>query len=646
MICLKNSKCFVVSCTKNPYWFKIMEKISAFLKDILNVVFRYYGVFLLALIATVSLYIFVGNELSNTRGEDEPYRKIAVVSLLGIALMFALHMTKEKFALKWPIELIGLIVPVGYFFLISSWDFDTFYPVFLIVLVVSTICFHLLVAFLPFVGALGRKSAQDEFWEYNKNLFQNLVQTAIFTLVLWGGLALATVAVEHLFNIRIYDVFWARLAILMLIMGSVVVFMLFAKDGFHALCSHNPYPVVVRFFAQYILIPLLIVYLVILYSYGAKILIEWNLPKGWVSYLVLVYSALGILSSLLLYPLFGENTQAKPWVRFFLKIFYFTLLPLLMLLFVAIGFRIAEYGFTENRYFVLVLALWLTGISIIQLINSQKHWIKIYPMSLFLIGIAALILPYFNVFSVSYASQEKELYKILSTENLLTTDNKIDFSQKINRTALNELADKAQYFEERKQSRRVEKLLPEGQVLSSYYDFYDLFSAVNEDGAGFAGKTHFSLISPSPIREGVFAVSQADYILAGMYLGDHHSWTSKDYYFTPDSLKLSFTGSHQVMLENPQSAGTLTHDYSAFIDSLVQQYGHASGPVSSRDTVEISTTFEMGGFEFTLYFDELNLSLPQADEWEDASENTPKPADYRAWGWMSVLIKEIPGSNR
>ena len=94
--------------------------------------------------------------------------------------------------------------------------------------------------------------------------------------------------------------------------------------------------------------------------HAGKILINLGLPRVWVSYLILIYSVVGILALLLVHPLKEES--AKSWVKVFSKIFYYTLIPLLVLLFVAIFTRILEYGYTEPRYFVLLLAIWLTTV--------------------------------------------------------------------------------------------------------------------------------------------------------------------------------------------------------------------------------------------------------------------------------------------
>lgn len=607
-----------------------MVRLKAFLYDVSKVLLRYYGPFILAIISTVSLFIFTGSELSGSNDKHaDLFVKAALVSMLGIALLFALHFAKERFQMKWPIELPGLLVPVAYFFWIYSWDIDSFDPIITISLVLSVLCFHLLVSFLPF---LKNNEGDGMFWEYNKILFLNTIQTVFFTFALWGGLALAVLAIEHLFNIYIADVFWARLAITVLIMGSTIIFSLFAKDGIFDLSSHKPYPVVLKFFVQYILIPLLIIYLLILYSYGIKILIEWNLPKGWVSYLVLVYASLGILSLLFLYPMYENREEAKSWVQFFLRIFYISLLPLLILLFVAIGFRILEYGYTENRYFVLILAIWLSVMALFQWFYKGNN-IRIFPISLFAVAIACLLMPFLNVFAVSYTSQERELRRVLAADKLLTADGVIDFSLEIRRTTLENAADKIYYLTSRHQDNRIKDLLPHDSLLNNRYDFVKLFSNVIEDDFQYNQNNYFRFLSKKPLKEGVYDTKDYDYLLVSQYLPIDEYNQPKVFYFTRDSLELSFPSDFQVILKDPLRDTTYAHSYYQFVDSLYHQIKENPTVISPHEADHLFTEFTLGDFQFVLQFDEVNFSQIHVAEEKSGQE-------YRFWGWVNIFIRE------
>ena len=60
---------------------------------------------------------------------------------------------------------------------------------------------HLLAAFVPFV----RSGELNGFWQYNRTLFLRALIAGLYSAVLFGGLAIALVAIEQLFGIDIYD---------------------------------------------------------------------------------------------------------------------------------------------------------------------------------------------------------------------------------------------------------------------------------------------------------------------------------------------------------------------------------------------------------------------------------------------------------
>jgi hypothetical protein len=81
------------------------------------------------------------------------------------------------------------------------------------------------------------------------------------------------------------------------------------------------YPKGLKIFTYYILLPIVFVYLAILYAYLAKILISWDWPQGWVSKLILGFAGTGTFSLLLLHPLNHqtENIWVRSLIRWFMS---------------------------------------------------------------------------------------------------------------------------------------------------------------------------------------------------------------------------------------------------------------------------------------------------------------------------------------
>ena len=273
---------------------------------------------------------------------------------------------------------------------------------------VLVIVFHLLVSVAPFVF-LNNPSG---FWQYNKTLFINIFTAFLYSITLSGGLVLAFSGVKNLFDLEIsndwYVYIWFG------INGFFNTLIFTSKlPSLSDIEKENAYPIGLKYFTQYVLLPLVAIYLGILVSYEFKIALTWSLPKGWVSIMVLASAIFGILAFLLIYPLKETNR----WIQSYTKLYYWILLPLVALMMVAVYVRIKQYGLTEHRYFVALLSVWLLGISLYFSISKVDN-IKVIPLSLLIVGLLGIYAP-FNAFQSSKINQEGRMLEVLKKNNLL-----------------------------------------------------------------------------------------------------------------------------------------------------------------------------------------------------------------------------------
>jgi len=377
-----------------------MSKLPS-LQNVLSAIQKTVLRFPLEIIAAISGTIFalILNEISYNHPNREFYQKAIMSSSLCLVLflsvsLFFISANKNKI-LRFVTSLIlgSLVVAFVFSFRdeITQTEFQQFF--------VLNIALHLLVSF---AGFLPKKYNQDEFWEFNKQLFLRILTAGLYSVVLYCGLALAILAVEKLFKFDFYDNIY--LYIFLAIAG--IFNTIFFLSGIPEINNEEAnlqlnYPKGLKNFTQYVLLPLISLYLVILICYEAKILITLSLPVGWVSYLVLAFAITGILSFLLVHPIANENGNL--WMRTFSRWFYFLLIPLLGLLFWAILYRIDLYGFTHERYYVLLLSIWLAVVVAYFLI--QKHpKIKFIPISMCIAGLFSIVGPQ-SANSVSKCSQ-------------------------------------------------------------------------------------------------------------------------------------------------------------------------------------------------------------------------------------------------
>ncbi|WP_394775913.1 DUF4153 domain-containing protein [Flavobacterium sp.] len=276
---------------------------------------------------------------------------------------------------------------------------------------VLNISLHLLVSFAGFIP---RTYNQDEFWEFNKQLFLRILTAGLYSVVLYSGLALAILAVDKLFKVEFYDHIYLHVFFVIAGIFNTIFFLNGVPETNN---SEDPlvlnYPKGLKNFTQYVLLPLISLYLVILICYEAKILVTLSLPVGWVSYLVLVFAIFGILSFLLVHPIAAETNNL--WMRTFNRWFYFLLIPLLGLLFWAILYRINLYGFTHERYYVLLLSIWLSIVVAYFLIQKQPK-IKFIPISMCLAGLFSIVGPQ-SANSISKISQLSRFETFMQNTN-------------------------------------------------------------------------------------------------------------------------------------------------------------------------------------------------------------------------------------
>jgi len=275
---------------------------------------------------------------------------------------------------------------------------------------------HLAVAFAPFLSTPTDRVARTQgVWQLGRHLFLRLPLAALYALVVFAGLALALGAVVQLFDVDVDSDRYFELWIVCTFVLQTWIFLAGIPRDFAALEQDPRYPRGLRIFAQFVLLPLLGLYLVILYAYGVKILLGGSLPSGWVGWLVSAAGAFGMLSLLLLFP--ARHGPAGRFVRRVETGFHLAILPLLGLLFVSLFVRIDAYGFTERRYFLAVLGLWLALASVYRLKWGRRTltWI---PVSLCLVAAVTSFGPW-GALSVARESQSARLTALLQKTGTL-----------------------------------------------------------------------------------------------------------------------------------------------------------------------------------------------------------------------------------
>lgn len=336
--------------------------------------------------------------LIEAESDDFWFIKLAMTLGLGIALFFSLTLYFEKPHPKYKFtapQLLGGagVLLLAFYFLSGGAPTENFFLNY----AQWALALHLLAAFSPFLA----EGETRGFWQYNRALFLRFLLSALYAAVFFVGIAIALGAVDYLLGIKVHEKLFADIWVFSTSVLMTWHFLAGVPLNLKDLDKDDSYPGGLKIFTQYLLVPLVTLYLVILYLYLGKILIKTDWPKGTVTWLVSFVSVGGVFNLLLLQPV--QEKAANGWIRAYAKGFYLALFPLLIMLFLAVGKRMGQYGITEQRYFVTVLGLWIFGIALYFLLHA-KPTIKTVPLTLFAVTLITSLGPW-GAYSASRYSQ-------------------------------------------------------------------------------------------------------------------------------------------------------------------------------------------------------------------------------------------------
>ncbi len=266
---------------------------------------------------------------------------------------------------------------------------------------------HVLVAVLPFLG----ERETSAFWQYNRRLFLGFLRAAVFSAVLYLGLIVALVALDKLFGVDVPGELYGRLYLVIAFVINTWIFLAEVPHGLRELVDDTSYPRVLKVFAQYILTPLVFIYLLLLLAYLVKIVAGGEWPSGWIGWLVTSVAIAGLLGFLLVHPL--RDDPGESWIRTYTRWLFVGLIPAAIVLLVAFWKRVLPYGLTEMRLLGVLLGVWLLAIAASYSLR-QEGGIKRIPVTLAALLLLTLYGP-LSVTSISVASQARRFARLVAS---------------------------------------------------------------------------------------------------------------------------------------------------------------------------------------------------------------------------------------
>jgi hypothetical protein len=351
--------------------------------------------------------------IDSTRTEELPMRGLQT-GLLGLPLLLSVTLLHERsagapHARRWRVlVLAAALSALGAYFL--AWPSFTWNGGWIRFLHLAT-AFHLMVAFLPFAGPAQLAS----FWSFARALFLRFLLSTLFAAVLYAGVAVALLGLDRLFELGLDAKPYMRLALLVALLFHPWHFLAGLPRVDDSSELRPDLPAALRVFAQYVLVPLVAVYLLILNGYVVRLLVLQHWPVRSLGLLVAAVAIAGWLALLLLYPL-----RPKPeyrWLDAFERAFHLLVLAPALVLLIAIGRRVEDHGLTEPRYLLAVLAVWLVGLALFQLVTRSRN-VKLVPSSLALLALFTFGGPW-SAYAASRWEQRGRLSRQLERAGML-----------------------------------------------------------------------------------------------------------------------------------------------------------------------------------------------------------------------------------
>jgi|GEM_PF-1358364 len=381
----------------------ILNTLKKLSNSTLEYKFPSFFAFLFSIVSTI--FIALGNY------KDDYIQillsNIMYTSSLGFLLTLVAYFSKSKKTLLT----IALVLLSLYFYALTSFG-DNYSQSILVNKYFSLIIIAIIILlYIPF-GNQERQNQKYLYWAIN--IAQSFCFSLIFGSFLFLALVIAIFSIDTLFNISFMGLPYL----------AIIIFGIFTPHYFLLSLNKKPndvetnlvvYNKIGNFFSKYILTTIVVIYSLILLGYIIKILLLQEWPNGIVVWLCLTFAIFSLITYISWTP---YNNKYK-------KLLIFVALIQLSLLFTAIFMRIEQYGWTTNRYMIVMVGLWLAG-SFVYILFYKKYR---YDYIFLALAILLFISQYgykINSYYINDVIQFDKLNKLLSENN--------KFSDKIPKT--------------------------------------------------------------------------------------------------------------------------------------------------------------------------------------------------------------------
>ncbi len=236
-------------------------------------------------------------------------------------------------------------------------------------------------------------------WNFAIKSLIAYIKASVICILFTCGIELLMVSIGILFNINIDYELHLDVTIICNVGLTHLIFIGMLPDG---AAKHDNLPRTNNFLTilvRYVFMPLTAAYMLVLYAYAIRIIFMWELPNGWVSWLVTALMAGCILIEIGLYP-FRQFPVKKKTDELIARWLPILIMPLLVLMTIGIIRRFNDYGITVMRLYLSAFNLWCYAVCITLFLTRARRisWI---PASFAVIFLFTSILPKYNFANIT-----------------------------------------------------------------------------------------------------------------------------------------------------------------------------------------------------------------------------------------------------
>lgn len=398
------------------------------------------------------------------------------LTITGILLSLAISLWCEysgKNTKQWIIQIIPNNLLLADF-VYMVFNFKTMNDVYFIAH--AAIVTALIVAII-FVPALKRLSPQQSLM-YSYIQFSNLVACGIICIVLETAYFIIFSTITLLFGDINYKIFLS-VQIVFAVTLTIAIFLCRVPcltETIRQSINFKPTKFITGLI-RYTLLPLTVIYMVVLYAYGINICMYGELPQGIICYMVTALTCVVFMALFLLKAI--DTNASNRLTAVSLRALPLALIPLLVMMSVAIGQRIDQYGITTDRLYVITFNIW-AYLAAIYLFATNSKRINTVALSFAVVFLLTSIIPTANYTVIVQRYMRNHIFSILDNAGIskdqlpLSHNNMVKLSETLDKDTWQDLSSKLKYLDSHEDHSLTNDIV-DFEIKTSSWSYNELF---------------------------------------------------------------------------------------------------------------------------------------------------------------------------